>query len=90
LSCTQLSGQLPDSYSGLSNLRTLVLNNNNLSLSVPPSWANMPSLRAPYLYNNSELKGCVPKSWKAQLPRDFDASYYLMDGTGLTGFCGTS
>lgn len=86
----QLSGQLPDSYAGLSQLRTLVLNNNNLSLSVPPSWGQLRQLQAAYMFNNGELKGCVPASWKARFAKDFDVSYYLLEGTGLTGFCGTS
>jgi hypothetical protein len=86
----QLSGQLPDSYYSLSNLRTLVLNNNSLSLSVPPSWAQLGSLSAAYLYNNLELQGCLPTEWRARFASDFDVTYYLLQGTGLTGFCGTT
>lgn len=86
----QLTGQLPDAYSSLSQLQTLVLNNNNLSHSVPKTWAELKQLQAVYLYNNQELTGCVPKSWKAQFAEDFDADYFLLEGTGLTGFCGTS
>jgi hypothetical protein len=85
-----LSGQLPESYSSLAQLEKLVLNNNNLSLSVPPSWSQLKSLKAAYLYNNGELKGCAPSSWKAQFAPDFDADAYIVEGTGLTGFCATS
>lgn len=67
-----------------------MLNNNNLSLRIPKSWSKLTALTAAYLYNNPALKGCVPSSWKAQFADDFDADYYLLEGTGLTGFCGTS
>lgn len=86
----QLSGQLPDTYSALSKLTTLVLNNNKLSLSVPPTWSQLASLTSAYLYNNSELAGCLPAGWKARFAADYDAEYYLLEGTGLSGYCGTS
>lgn len=86
----QVSGQLPESFKSLSHLQTLVLNNNNLSLTVPPAWSDLRALQSVYLYNNSGLMGCLPSSWEGQLHADFDVGYYLMEGTGLTGFCTTS
>lgn len=90
LPAVQLSGQLPESFKSLSHLQTLVLNNNNLSLTVPPAWSDLKALQSVYLYNNSDLKGCLPASWESQLHADFDVGYYLLEGTGLTGFCTTS
>lgn len=86
----QISGQLPATWKSLTQLQKLVLNNNNLSGPVPTGWKQLQQLQAVYTFNNTALSGCLPASWRAQLPRDFDAAFFLWGGTRLRGFCKTS
>lgn len=83
---------------------------------VPASWGSLSALTSPFLYNNSQLGGCLPPSWASRLSGStgtaaaasvaaasaaraaapgetavsFDATMFLLGGTQLTGFCGSS
>lgn len=69
-------------------LQKLAINNNQLSGPIPATWSSLTQLKAPYLFNNTALSGCIPASWGPQFEPDFDAEYFVLEGTGLTGICG--
>jgi hypothetical protein len=85
----QLSGSLPASLGRLSKLATLSLNDNQFSGKIPASWSGMTSLSKLWLYNNKQLRGCVPASLEAQLDvtAGFRLKDYVLEDTGVTGFC---
>ncbi|KAL4385606.1 hypothetical protein GQ457_15G005490 [Hibiscus cannabinus] len=61
LTNTSLTGEIPESLSGLNRLRHLGLGNNNLTGNLPPKLASLPDLNALYL-NGNNLTGVLPFS----------------------------
>ena len=55
-----LTGSLPDDWSRLGRLKTLVLFNNRLTGTVPTSWGVLRGVKAMQLYGNAGLTGCMP------------------------------
>ncbi|WIA23594.1 hypothetical protein OEZ85_000305 [Tetradesmus obliquus] len=82
-------GPLPESWGKMSHLEKLALNDNALKGTVPASFANLKALTDLYLYNNPGLTGCVPASLGTQLQVSpgFSVDDFVLDATGLKGFC---
>jgi hypothetical protein len=97
LQCNKLQGSLPPSWGGLMRLQKLGLSNNRLSGTVPSSWGGMSSLTFASLWDNPDLGGCIPASWKDRVNAKgdkgpgggtFDTTYLFGDGDNkITGFC---
>jgi hypothetical protein len=83
----KLTGTLPDAFQALNDLEVLDLSSNLLSGTIPASWAGMKSLQVVVLFGNPRLGGCLPKSWKQQLPAEFDLNHLVFNGTNIRGFC---
>lgn len=62
LSSNQLTGPLPQSWSGLVDLDALHLNDNHIQGELPSSWSKLSSLRILDLSENS-LAGSIPSAW---------------------------
>ena len=59
-----ITGTLPPSWSGMTQLQWLDLYSNSLTGTLPPSWSNMTQLQGLYLDGNS-LTGTLPPSWSS-------------------------
>jgi hypothetical protein len=96
LHCNKLQGSLPPSWGGLTRLEDLALTNNRLSGIVPSSWGGMSSLTKATLWNNPDLGGCIPASWKGRVNAKgekaadgatFDTDELFGLDNKITGFC---
>jgi Leucine-rich repeat (LRR) protein len=64
-----VTGPLPDWLGGLSELRQLDLQRNNLRGSIPPQYGNLVNLLYFNLKDNPELNGTIPVEQLARLTR---------------------
>ena len=64
LSANQFTGSLPESISGLKNLKYLHLEYNNLTGTFPSSWGNLANLQSMWLSTNSIDTPSIPSSWR--------------------------
>ncbi|KAK8511827.1 hypothetical protein V6N12_000867 [Hibiscus sabdariffa] len=74
LTNTGLTGEIPESVSGLKRLRYLGLGNNNLTGNLPPKLASLPDLNALYL-NGNNLTGVLqfPEIFYGKMGKRFGA-----------------
>jgi hypothetical protein len=86
LKYNQFTGTLPDALKELTSLELLVMQGTALAGSVPRSWSAMKKLKSVYMYDNPQLRGCLPATWKQQLA-DFDVEANVFSGTNIHGFC---
>ncbi len=81
LGANKYNGTIPASYSTLPNIRTLYLDNNTLSGTLPSALINTPLLVL--WLNNNNFTGCIPNSWNAFCTRN--TTIRLEQNTGLPG-----
>eukprot|EP00884_Botryococcus_braunii_P021292 jgi/Botrbrau1/7847/Bobra.9_2s0024.1 len=76
-----LGGSMPEDWSTLSELKLLVLSDNNCSGTLPSSWGNLTQLVYINLSNNS-LTGSLPPSWSRMASlKEVELSYNNLNGS---------
>lgn len=82
LNINEMTGQLPDSWSTLTDLSTLFLRQNSLTGQLPASWSALVSLRSLSAGSNA-LSGSIPPEWDDALDE-----LNFLDLEGNPAMCG--
>jgi hypothetical protein len=93
----KLSGTLPAAWSGMVAMKVLMLYKNQLSGPLPASWGSLARLQVVALYDNPNLRGCIPARWRGRVnkpgkdnPDGHGETSLFGDGDGdgeITGYC---